>query len=103
MIACLNKIFKKEYIETGNIPQVARLIADMVSLTSPKQCNSNAYIIHSLVTEDIIIMLKQSQEEFSVSEQLNFVLLLGNLCTLSNNIRDTIVSKGGADILALLG
>lgn len=92
-----------EYFSQTVQPKVAKLIADMITLTSPKESLSNAYIIESIIADDIVLLLKRKGEEFSLGEYLNFMLLFANLCALSSVIRDKIVQIGGGELLVRKG
>jgi hypothetical protein len=72
---------------------VARLFSDKIMLTDPKACVSNAYLIDSMIVDNIIILLRR--EKYPVYEKIYFMNLLGQLCSLSGTIRNKIIEIGG--------
>ena len=98
----LKSVFKTEYIGQDVQPKVARLIADLLNCTSSQRNPSTGYIVDSIMVEDIMIVLKQAQKEYSIEQQLDFMLLYANLSVISNTIRGRIVQIGGVERLVFL-
>lgn len=94
VIQVLLEIFTREHARTGVQGKVARLLANMVSFSnsSQQEVNTNAYLLDSNVSSDILLLLKLHSHP--LEEQLDFAILLGHFCQLSAIARDTVVQLG---------
>lgn len=84
---------------------MARLLTDVIVLSSEKDSLSTGYIVESVVVEDMIILMKRDRESerFLIKERLQFMALFAHLCGLSAEIRQQVVAVGGAEVLVELG